>query len=223
MAQQLRAWDWELEARALAAPTLASNAYGKPVTDPATRTQVVSAIRLTATAWCLVHHEAPSPHEIAKTLADDNASAWLMENAMRTHGRDSDERRAIKEIAAWYKHEWRDAPTVPRGGSGHLYYHQRGVVGHLIKGAARQAGERAKTPLEQLDHRSAKRRETARNLKISDPAESREAAEATSFAAEFVKAIEAEAEQARPDDAAIKRVAWCARQALHNSKKRPRR
>ena len=92
-----------------------------------------------------------------------------------------------------------------------------------IEGAARQAGNRAKTPLEQLDHRSAKRRDTARNLRIEDPAESTPEAEATSFAAELVKALEAEADQPGPDDAAIKRVAWCARQALRNSNKRARR
>ena len=223
MAKQLRTCDWELEARAMAEPGLAHNAYREAVSDAATRMQVVTAIRLTATAWCLVHREPPSPHEIAKSLGDDNATAWLMENAMRTQGRDGAERQAIKELGAWYKHEWRDAPTIPRGGSAHLHYHKRGVIVQLIEGAVRHAGEPGAEPLEQLDHRSAKRRDVARELRIDDPAESTPEAEATSFGAELVKALEAEAEQAQPDDDAIKRVAWCARRALRNSKKTARR
>ena len=187
---------------------------------------MVTAIRLTASAWCIVHREAPTAGDIARLLADDDKTAWLMENATRARPRDAEERHAIKEIAAWYKQERRLVETAVRMASGRLHYRQRGVITHLVKDAADKAGERGQKPLEQLEqleHGSAKPRDVARNLGVHDPGESTAVRESASVADELVSALETETERPGADGTAIKRVAWCARQALHRSRKKPRR
>ena len=136
-----------------------------------------------------MYRKAPSPRDIASLLADDNDTAWLME------------RRTVE--------------TAARTASGRLHYHQRRIIVQLIQDAADKAGAGAQSPLEQLEHGSTKRRETARKLGIDDPAESTPEGEAASYATEFVSALEAEAERPGADGAAIKCMAWCARQALH--------
>ena len=223
MANGLRAWDWELEAAAMAAPAIDGHDGEAPITDPAMRTQVLTAIRLTASAWCLVHREAPSARNIGALLADDERTAWLMENAMRTRPRDADERHAVKEISAWHKQEWRLDPKASTMATGRLGYKRQQQIQWLVEAAANKAGERGNAPLEQLEHGSAERRRTAAELGIDDPAEHGPEGEATSFTAEFVRTLESEAERPGADGAAIKRIAWCARQALHRSRKKPRR
>ena len=184
MASGLRAWDWELEAAALAAPTIEGESGESRITDPAMRTQLLTAIRLTVSAWCLVHREAPSARGIAALLADDDRTAWLMENAMRTRPRDADERDAVKEIGAWYKQEWRLDPRASAMASGRLHYDQQQRIKWLVEAAANKAGERGNAPLEQLEHGSAERRRTAAELGIDDPAEHGPEGEASSFTAE---------------------------------------
>ena len=60
-------------------------------------------------------------------------------------------------------------------------------------------------------------------LGVKDRAENTPEGEATRFATELITALEAEAQRPGADGAAIKRNAWCARQALHRSHRKPRR
>ena len=223
MPTELRAWDWEIEAAAMAARALGPpDSEERAVTDPKLRTQVVNTIRMTAAAWSVVHRKAPSPRSIATVLAEDNDMAWLMENAIRRQARNASERHAIKEITAWYKQEWRTVQTASYAASGRLGYQQQVRIIHLTSIAANNAGTDADTPLKQLKHGSAERQEAARKLGIIDLKGSEEEREARNFAEELVSTLEAEAKRLGTDGATMTRLAWCARQALHRSRRRQR-
>ena len=218
MATDLRTWDWNIEAAAMAAKALDPPEPENRVYNPKLRTQVVNTIRMTAAAWSLVHREAPSPRSIATVLREENETAWLMENAMREQPRNGRERQAIKEITAWYKQEWQAVSTVPRRSSGRLDYFQRGKIIELTRIAAGNASGDAEKPLKQLKPGSAEREAVAQNLDIVDIEEGEAERESRSFAEELVSTLEAQAEQAGDDRGTMARVAWCARQALQRSR-----
>ena len=150
----MRTWDWELEARAMACDGLETNEDGNVTTPLIKYTRAVTAIRMTAAAYCLIHRQSPTKQEIAAYVDDNAKTAWLMQNAARMKPADADERHAIKEIDAWYKQEWREEPNPRPAVSGRILYYERAEIRRLIKRAADAAGESGYAPLEQLEHGS---------------------------------------------------------------------
>ena len=219
----MRTWDWELEARAMASDGLETDEDGNVRTPLITYTRAVTAIRMTAAAYCLIHRQSPTRQEIAAYVDDNAKTAWLMENAARIKPADADERHAIKEIDAWYKQEWREEPNPRPAVSRRILYYERAEICRLIKRAADTAGESGYAPLEQLEHGSAERSRTARDLGIEDPGVDKAEERQAGFAAEFVEALENEAAGRSNGDATLKRIAWCARRALSRSRKKTRR
>ena len=104
----MRAWDWDVEARAIASEGVEYDPVGGARTTLHARGQMVTAIRLTATAFALVHRRRPSVRQTGSYLGDADKLEWLAGAAARLRGRNAAERHAGAEIASWHREEWKD-------------------------------------------------------------------------------------------------------------------
>ena len=114
----MRAWDWDVEARAIASEGVEYDPVGGARTTLHARGQMVTAIRLTATAFALVHRRRPSVRQTGSYLGDADKLEWLAGAAARLRGRNAAERHAGAEIASWHREEW-EGPGERRPGARH--------------------------------------------------------------------------------------------------------
>ena len=215
-------WDWELESQDLFNNALHAYAktYGHDVSE-ISRAAGLTAIRLSATAYRMALERSPSVADIQALLTKEYEAgnlAWLVENVERRHWTDPDAKRTAKEIARWYKQEWRENNDISRFRAT-LHYTVRDNVKRLIEHFAESLGRNtAATPLKQLAPGSAERRATAERLNIQDPRDHGEPASDKRFGTAFAEALEnrAAGDGASADMCRI--IAWAARQALKNSR-----
>ena len=187
------------------------------------RAAALTAVRLRATAYQMALERSPSVTHIKTLLTNEYKAgslaslAWLVENVERRHWTDPDAKRTTKEIARWYKQEWRENNDSSRFRAT-LHYTARDDVKRLIEHFAESLGNTADTPLKQLPPGSAERRATAERLNIQDPHDHDEPAIEKRFGTAFAEALENRATENGASADTCRLIAWAARQALKKTR-----
>ena len=216
-------WDWSLEARiAIAdAQDAYERTYGHRV-GPVTETAALTAVRFAATAYRIAIERPPGMADISALLENEYKPlnlAWLVENIERRQWIEAAERRTTKEIARWYKQEWRetnDAARFPATVNLTMRYDVRQLIDHFAESLGNDG---AATPLKQLAPGSPERRRAAERLNIVDiePRRKETPADERRFGAAFAEELEKLAADDGNGADACRLTARAAREALKST------
>ena len=188
----LHRWDWDLDARCLAADGLDTriDAIGYDERDTLTLYgSAATAVRMIATAWSIGMGRSPTPEQIASHIEDEEKLAWLVENATAQRGDNPEEREAIKQLGTWWRQQWRTNENERKPASARLGWRRKTQILWLIQKAIEKRRASTRVALEQLERGTRKRAEWAAARGIEDRDDTRSAE--AGFAEHFVALIEA--------------------------------